>query len=178
MWRAAKHGDVSSCITITETPVLNTLVRGGRVNSRGVRPPPSFSFLCCQQATGVHGVSRGGCGLRVWADRPTSRTHLSSPAPCTPYIVPWLQRALRPFVTPALPLGLWHPGKGGENRRENVWRGWSSSGPRVGLGLPEARAEGRWGSPQEASGNRSDNRGQTGLWPPLACGPDLHYLKE
>ena len=140
--------------------------------------PTASEFLISMLSTSRRRARResGGCGLQVWADRPTSRTHLSSPAPCTPYIVPWSQRARRPFVTPAPPLGLWHPGKGGESRRENAWRG--SSGPRVGLGLPEARAEGRWGSPQEASGNRSDNQGQTGLWPPLACGPDLHYLKE
>lgn len=84
MLRATEHEAASSCITITETPVLNTFVWVARVNAQGVPSPTNSSFLYCQRAAGVHGVGRRSCDPELCADRSASRMHPSSPAPCAP----------------------------------------------------------------------------------------------
>ena len=54
----------------------------------------------------------------VRADRSASRTHLSSPALCTPHLPWYLQRAQSRSVTSDLPRGTWHPGKGAEQKEK------------------------------------------------------------
>lgn len=142
--------------------------------------PRNFSFLCCQQAAGVHGVSPPGCDLEGCADRTASRLHLSSPALCTPDIFQYLQRAQRPFVTADLPLGSSLPGKAAGSRGEPCGEDGAPQ-PSGGRVLAAVFSDRRWEpeqAPQEASGQENHSQGEADLRPHLASGCDSCYLKE
>lgn len=115
MLRATEHEAASSCITITETPVLNTFVWVARVNAQGLRMPHFCTVNEPQVCT-------------AWADAAVIRSSVLTDlhAGCIhprrrrapPRASRYLQRTQRRLVASDLPLGSWHPGKGGERGRE------------------------------------------------------------
>ena len=140
MSRATARWDASKCITITETPVLNTFVWVAHVHSWGVPPPPRFSSLRRQQAAGVHsGGPPQDWGSGVWAERSVSRLHLFSPAH-PPYTCLCLPRAQRRSDKDLLSLGI----PGGEKRVEGgVIERMELVGARLGWVVSGAFAGGR-----------------------------------